>query len=144
MNLGMKCEKCQSEFSMLTNYVDATTGKVRSICWDCEVARMPELLEINQADAMIEELEDQLERMRPLCAAIPDNQIPKELKNVMHTPKTTLHLIESLLENTRKDRNHILAAMPEKKRLKYEIARAVKKEDYRGAEKFLEQLKALP
>lgn len=113
LTITMKCGKCGKERQILYIGVNITTGKSRPVCVDCEVARLPEALTLDEVDSTIEELLKQKRSMERLIEKIPDVQPVSAIlgvPNIGFGPLETLASINAMLKNAQQDRANILAA----------------------------------
>ncbi|MDR1282988.1 MAG: UvrB/UvrC motif-containing protein [Opitutaceae bacterium] len=133
----------------MTTHIDIPDGKTRHICIDCQVAAIPELTRLEDANRMIEEmtlLRESYERLVSRCGGM-DAPFPtgfESIAAIAWTPQKALQAVNVLLRNTEQDRANILDAMPEAERLKVTLAEAIKHENYEEAARLKQQLDSLP
>lgn len=134
----MKCSKCGKESKKLLAGFDLSTGRSRNLCYHCYCWQLPEHQEIAEVDKELEEVNKLVKQYEILCEEIKDADfpdVPEEIATFMVTPQSNYTIVQMMRDKLQSTREKLLAEMPEKERLTYQIKRAVEIEDFEEAER---------
>jgi len=143
----MNCSTCGSEKGPFFNTMDLSKGQMQHICPSCIVKTLmdnPSRSDIHKLD---QDIEEAMETQKSLQQIIDEHKGELDkykddpIMQFAFTPESSAALNNSFLIEMQEKKNTLLAAMPEKERLEYQLMQSLKSEDYESATEIREKLK---
>ena len=130
----MKCTNCNKESDSLITIVNPETNETMLLCTECRLASKPKLKSIEEYDKLIKDYENLSEQLEELIKSMPkEPELPDDLASIAFTPTKTYKMIQQSLAHARTERIKKLTEENSEISLKYELKKAIEKEDYEKA-----------